>query len=70
MMIDALPRLKGRLRPIRDAHDRNYLYTPLIAMNRSLPLLVSFIFRIDLRRAADNEILARIFDIAGRPALV
>ncbi|MDE0099204.1 MAG: hypothetical protein OXM87_06290 [Truepera sp.] len=67
-----LPRLKGRLNPIRDAHDRTYLYTSNIAINEGEPQPVHFVPNEDLRLtdAEGTELLARIVDIVGRSALV
>ncbi len=67
-----LPGLKGRLNPIRDAHDRTYLYTSSIAINQGEPQPVHFVPGEDLRLtdAEGAELLARIVDIVGRSALV
>lgn len=69
--IDAIPGLKVRLRPIREAHNGNYLYTPHFAVYQSLPLLVSFILKkaLCLTVYNENEILARIVDIDARSVL-
>ena len=67
-----LPALEGRLNPIRDTHDRTYLYTSNVAVNQGVPQPVSFLLKEDLRLtdAEGNELWARIVDIAGRSALV
>ena len=67
-----LPRLKGRLNPIRDAHDRTYLYASNIAINEGEPQPVHFVPGEDLRLtdAEGTELLACIVDIVGRSALV
>ena len=67
-----LPELMGRLNPIRDTHDRTYLYTSNVAVNQGVPQPVSFLLKEDLRLtdAEGNELWARIVDIAGRSALV
>ena len=67
-----LPGLKGRLNPIRDAHDRTYLYASNIAINEGEPQPVHFVPGEDLRLtdAEGTELLARIVDIVGRSALV
>ena len=68
----ALPGLRGRLNPIRDTHDRTYLYASNIAVNQGQPQPVYFLPGEELRLsdADGNELLARIVDIAGRSALV
>ena len=67
-----LPGLKGRLNPIRDTHDRTYLYTSNIAINEGEPQPVHFVPGEDLRLtdAEGTELLVRIVDIVGRSALV
>ena len=67
-----LPGLKGRLNPIRDAHDRTYLYASNVAINQGEPQPVHFVPGEDLRLtdAEGTELLARIVDIIGRSALV
>ena len=68
----ALPGLQGRLNPIRDTHDRTYLYASNIAINEGEQQPVHFLPGEELRLAdADGtEMLARIVDIVGRSALV
>ena len=67
-----LPGLTGRLNPIRDTHDRTYLYASNIAVNQGQPQPVHFLLGEPLRLtdADGQELLARIVDIAGRSALV
>ena len=67
-----LPGLKGRLNPIRDTHDRTYLYASNISINEGEQQPVSFIPGQDLRLtdAEGTELLARIVDIVGRSGLV
>ena len=67
-----LPGLKGRLNPIRDTHDRTYLYASNIAINEGEQQPVYFIPGEDLRLtdAEGTELLVRIVDIVGRSALV
>ena len=67
-----LPRLKGRLEPIRDNHDRTYLYASNIAVNEGRQQPVAFVPGEELRLtdADGNDLLARIIDIVGRSSLV
>ena len=67
-----LPGLKGRLNPIRDTHNRTYLYASNIAINEGEPQPVNFVPGEDLRLtdADGSELMARIVDIVGRSALV
>lgn len=67
-----LPGLRGRLNPIRDAHDRTYLYASNIAINEGEQQPVHFIPGEDLRLtdAEGTTLLVRIVDIAGRSTLV
>ena len=67
-----LPGLKGRLNPIRDTHDRTYLYASNIAINKGNQQPVHFVPGEDLRLtdADGTELLVRIVDIIGRSALV
>ena len=67
-----LPGLKGRLNPIRDTHDRTYLYASNIAINKGKQQPVHFVPGEDLRLtdADGTELLVRIVDIIGRSALV
>ena len=67
-----LPGLRGRLNPIRDGHDRTYLYASNIAVNQGQPQPVHFIPGEDLRLtdADGKEVWARIVEVTGRSALV
>ena len=67
-----LPGLKGRLNPIRDTHDRTYLYASNIAINEGEQQPVYFVPGEDLRLtdAEGGTLLVRIVDIAGRSTLV
>ena len=67
-----VPGLNGRLNPIRDTHDRTYLYASNIAINEGEQQPVHFIPGEDLRLtdAEGTELLVRIVDIVGRSALV
>ena len=67
-----LPGLKGRLNPIRDPHDRTYLYASNIAINEGEQQPVYFVPGEDLRLTdvEGTTLLARIVDIAGRSALL
>ena len=67
-----LPGLKGRLNPIRDTHDRTYLYASNIAINEGCQQPVHFLLGEELRLTdtEGKEILIRIINIVGRSALV
>ena len=67
-----LPGLKGRLNPIRDPHDRTYLYASNITIDEGRRQPVHFRPGEELRLtdAEGAELLVRIVDIAGRSALV
>ena len=67
-----LPILKGRLNPIRDAHDKTYLYASNIAINQGQPQPVHFAPGEELRLtdADGREALVRILDVVGRSALL
>ena len=67
-----IPGLVGRLNPIRDTHDRTYLYADNIAINGGQPQPVSFQpdEEMHLADAEGNELLVLIFEILGRSALV
>ena len=67
-----LPGLKGRLNPIRDPHDRTYLYASNIAIDEGKQQPVHFIPGEELK-LTDVEgvtLRVRIVDIVGRSALV
>ena len=67
-----IPGLKGRLNPIRDAHDRTRLYASNIAIGEGKQQPVHFLPGEDLRLtdAEGTELRVRIIDIVGRSALV
>ena len=67
-----LPGLKGRLNPIRDTHDRTYLYASNVAINEGEQQPVHFVPGEDLRLtdADGTAFLVRIVDIAGRSTLL
>ena len=67
-----LPVVKGRLNPIRDTHDRTYLYASNIAIDRGKQQPVSFAFgeRLRLTDADGREATTRILDVTGRSSLV
>ena len=67
-----LPGLKGGLNPIRDTHDRTYLYAFNVSINQGMQQPVHFVLGEDLRLtdADGTELVVRIVDIVGRSALV
>ena len=67
-----IPGLWGRLNPIRDAHDRTYLYASNISINRGRQQPVHFIPGEDLLLTDSNgrETSVRIVAIVGRAALL
>ena len=67
-----IPGLKGRLNPIRDTHDRTYLYASNIAIDEGEQQPVHFIpgEELQLTDAEGTELRVRIVDIVGRSALV
>ena len=70
--IGSVPDLTGTLNPIRDTHDRTYLYASNIAIDKGKPQPVHFLPGEDLRLTDSNgrELLVRIVEISGRAALV
>ena len=64
----SLPGLSGRLNPIRDTHDRTYLYASNIAINGGKQQPVHFMPGVDLRLTdtEGKELIARIVSIVGR----
>ncbi len=68
----SLPGLSGRLNPIRDTHDRTYLYASNIAINKGKQQPVHFMPGEDLHLTDANgeELVVRIVEIVGRSALV
>ena len=67
-----LPGLKGRLNPIRDTHDRMYLYASNIAINAGRQQPVHFLPGEDMRLTDSDgrDLLVRVVDIVGRSALL
>ncbi len=67
-----LPVVKGRLNPIRDSHERTYLYASNIAIEQGKQQPVHFAFGEDLRLtdADGREAMVRVVEVAGRSALL
>lgn len=67
-----VPGLAGRLNPIRDTHDRTYLYASNIVIDKGRQQPVHFVLGEELRLtdAEGREVLVRIVDIVGRSVLV
>lgn len=67
-----IPDLSGRLNPIRDAHDRTYLYASNIAINEGQQQPVTFVLGENLRLtdADGKEQVVRIIAIIGNSALI
>ena len=67
-----LPVVNGRLNPIRDSHDRTYLYASNIAINQGKRQPVHFALGEDLRLtdADGREATVRIVEVVGRSALL
>ena len=67
-----IPGVKGRLNPIRDTHDRTYLYASDIAINQGRQQPIHFLLgeELHLTDANGREMFVRIIDIVGRSALV
>ena len=67
-----IPGLKGRLNPIRDTHDRMYLYASNIAIDEGKQQPVYFTpgEELQLTDAEGTELRVRIVDIVGRSALI
>lgn len=67
-----IPSLSGRLNPIRDTHDRTYLYASNIAINEGKQQPVTFTFGEDLHLtdADGRELIVCIVAIIGRSALI
>ena len=68
----AIPGLTGRLNPIRDTHDRTYVYTTNIAIDDTRKEPHSFVPGEELRMSDANgkQVLVRILEVIGRSALV
>ena len=64
--------VQGRLNPIRDAHDRTYLYASNIAIDQGKQQPVHFALGEDLHLtdADGREAIVRIVDVVGRSALL
>ena len=67
-----LPVVNGRLNPIRDSHERTYLYASNIAINQGKQQPVHFALGEDLRftDADGREATVRIIEVVGRSALL
>ncbi|MXZ47828.1 MAG: hypothetical protein F4Z13_01025 [Candidatus Dadabacteria bacterium] len=67
-----IPGLKGRLNPIRDTHDRTYLYASNIAIEKGKQQPVHFTLGegLILTDSDGREMLVRIIEIFGRSCLV
>ena len=67
-----LPVVEGRLNPIRDTHDRTYLYASNIAIDQGKQQPVHFAPGEDLllTDADGREAIVRILDVVGRFALL
>ncbi len=67
-----IPVVNGRLNPIRDSHERTYLYASNIAVNQGKQQPVHFALGEDLRLtdADGREATVRIVEVIGRSALL
>ncbi len=67
-----VPGLKGNINPIRDAHDRTYLYASDVAIDEGREQPVHFALGKSMRLTdtKGSEMLIRVIDIVGRSALV
>ena len=67
-----IPGLKGRLNPIRDTHDRTYLYASNISIERGKQQPVHFTLGegLILTDSDGREMLVRIVEILGRSCLL
>ena len=67
-----LPVVNGRLNPIRDSHDRTYLYASNIAIDEGKQQPVHFALEEDLRLtdADGREATVRVVEVVGRSALL
>lgn len=68
----SLPGLKGMLHPIRDAHDRTYLYASKITINHGQQQPVYFLLGEELQLTDMNrkELCVRIIEVVGQTILV
>ena len=67
-----LPVVNGRLNPIRDSHERTYLYASNIAIDQGKQQPVHFALGEDLRLtdADGREATVRVVEVVGRSALL
>lgn len=67
-----IPGLEGRLNPIRDTHDRTYLYAKNVAINggRQQPVNFAFGKQLQLADAEGKEMIVCVVDIVGDSALI
>ncbi len=67
-----LPRLNGRINPIRDAHDRTYLYASNLSINDGQQQPVNFIpgETLSFTDANGKELCVRVIEIIGRSSLM
>ena len=67
-----LPVVNGRLNPIRDTHERTYLYASNIAIDQGKQQPVHFALGEDLRLTDSNgrEATVRVVEVVGRSALL
>ena len=67
-----LPVVNGRLNPIRDSHERTYLYASNIAIDQGKQQPVHFALGEDLRLtdADGREATVRVVEVVGRSALI
>ena len=67
-----IPGMKGKLNPVRNTHDRTYIYASNIAINEGQNQPVQFILG-EVLRLIDSEgtfVHARTIDVVGRSAIV
>ena len=67
-----IPGLKGRPNPIRDTHDRTYLYASNVSINEGKQQPINFVPGENLRLtdADGREVIVRVVAIVGRSALL
>ncbi len=67
-----VPGLKGRLNPVRDAHNRTYLHASNLTIDQGKPQPVHFVpgEKLHLTDAEGTARIVRIVDVVGRSALV
>lgn len=68
----SIPSLSGRLNPIRDTHNRTYLYASNITINdgKQQPVFFSIGEDLHLTDAKGKELLVRIVEIIGESVLI